>query len=201
MVHVHSLTFRITSRQLRNLLIGALFITAAAVGSGIAAADRAGPGGRTMASAVGLGIAALLYFYAVAAYAVARTECKPTGIRTRGLGGPRSCGWADMRDISVRRGRSRIVVVTTAAGRRFWLGAPVDGGIMPDPDLAAKLAQICGYWHSAGDRHARGRHCPRLVVVTETVSRHAGMPALPSTSVLSLIQRLAADEREDRRTP
>ncbi len=102
-VHVHSLTFRITSRQLRNLLIGALFITATAVGSGIAAADRAGPGGSTMASAVGLGIAALLYFYVVAAYAVARTECKPTGIPTRGVGGPRSCAWADVRDISVRR--------------------------------------------------------------------------------------------------
>jgi hypothetical protein len=148
-VHVHSLTFRITSRQLRNLLIGALFLTATAVGSGIAAADRAGPAGSTMASAVGLGIAALLYFYVVAAYAAARTECKPTGIRTRGLGGPRSCLWADVRDISVRRGRSRIVVVTTAASRRFWLGAPVDGGIMPDPDLAAKLAQIRGYWQSA----------------------------------------------------
>src|SRR5260370_30402912 len=116
-VHVHSLTFRITSRQLRNLLIGALFITATAVGSGIAAADRAGPGGSTMASAVGLGIAALLYFYVVAAYAVARTECKPTGIPTRGGGGPSSCAWADVPDISVRR----------AGPGSLWLRPSADG--------------------------------------------------------------------------
>src|SRR5260370_22898184 len=62
-VHVHSLTFRITRRQLRNLLIGALFITATAAGTGVAAAGRGGPGGSTLAHAVGLGIAPPLDFY------------------------------------------------------------------------------------------------------------------------------------------
>src|SRR5215472_14895011 len=92
---VDDLTFRTTGRQLRNLLIGAVVVTALGAAAGVAVADHAGGGGGPLPSAIGLGIAALIYLYALVAYAVAHTECTPAGIRTRGLGGRRSCRWAD----------------------------------------------------------------------------------------------------------
>jgi hypothetical protein len=83
-------------------------------------------------------------------YARAFTECTADGIRTRGLGGVRQCSWPQVADIAIRlTPGSRLVVVTTADGTRFWLGAPVDGGTMPDPQFTSKFGQIVNYWLTA----------------------------------------------------
>jgi hypothetical protein len=44
---------------------------------------------------------------------------------------------------------TRIAIVTTTSGRRFWFGAPVDGRVVRDPEFAEKLLQISDYWHMA----------------------------------------------------
>jgi hypothetical protein len=148
---VDSLIFRTTGRQRRNLLIGAVLLTgvAAPVDAAVAA-SHAHLSGQALTYLIALGVAALIYLYACVAYAAARTECALTGIRTWGLGGRRSCPWAEVADIFPRRShRTSIVVVATTGGRHFWLGAPVDGGIMPDPEFAAKIGQIRDYWNRA----------------------------------------------------
>ncbi len=125
--------------------------------------------GRAGAYATGLGIAALVYQYAFVAYSIAYTECTAKGIRTRGLAGRRDCPWTQVRDISpVSYSRNGIVVVTTASGRRFWLGAPVDGGVMRDPEFAAKVLQI----------RATGTRPPRRPLASPRLSRPTASPRL-----------------------
>lgn len=148
---MHSLTFRVSGPQRRKMLIGAAIVTAVATMLGIVVdVTRSGLGGRVAAYAIGAGLGALISFYACASYAIVYTECTPTGIRTRGLGGRRGCPWAQVRDISQRASAmNRIAVVTTTSGRRFWLGAPVDGSVVRDPEFAEKLEQITDYWRMA----------------------------------------------------
>jgi Bacterial PH domain len=92
-------------------------------------------------------------------HARAYTECTPAGIRTRGLAGTRECRWEEVADIVAQpyRGAAFIMVVTRS-GRRFRLGAPVEGGVMGDPQLPAKMAEIRQYWQSAVA--AAGRSAP-----------------------------------------
>jgi len=96
-----------------------------------------------------LGTGALVCLYAFTAYLLAVTECTPAGIRTRGLAGPRRCSWSQVTDISLRYGRRSVRIrVTTAHGRRFWLGAPVHGGVAGDPKIYDKFSKIQAYWRS-----------------------------------------------------
>lgn len=135
------LRFTIERSQLRGLgILTALVLALAAVGG------RA----QGLASLIGFGGGALVCLYALIAYLLAVTECTPGGIRTRGLGGPRRCSWSEVADISLRYGpRSVLIAVTTTHGRRFWLGAPVEGGVMRDPEIDRKLARIQAYWRWA----------------------------------------------------
>jgi hypothetical protein len=148
---MRDLEFRITGSQRRNLLTGTAVLILVAAMLGVAAAlTHSGLGGPAAPYAVGAGLGALINFYAYVSYVMAYTECKPDGIRTRGLGGRRDCPWAQVRDIAPRISNlTVIVVVTTASGRRFWLGAPVDGKFVRDPEFANKLSEISGYWHMA----------------------------------------------------
>ena len=135
------LTFRISARQLRGL---SLFVLAL----GGAAVAWAGVG--MVAFAISAGLVALIGLWALVMYIRAFTECTPTGIRTRGLAGTRECRWADVAAIVARPyGRTTTVMLTTTAGGRFRLGAPVAGGVMGDPEFPAKVAQIRQYWHVA----------------------------------------------------
>jgi hypothetical protein len=135
------LRFQITVAQKRGLLI--LLLIAAAPVLGLAACHERW-------EAAGFGVAVLVAAWAYLMYALALTECTADGIRTRGLGGVRQCPWQQVADIAIRRDPgSRLVVVTAVDGTRFWLGAPVDGGVMPDPEFATKFRQIVGYWRTA----------------------------------------------------
>lgn len=103
-----------------------------------------------MSLAISAGIVALVGLWALVMYVWALTECTPTEIRTRGLAGTRECRWTEVAAIVARPyGRTATVMVTTTAGGRFRLGAPVAGGVMGDPEFAAKVAQIRQYWHVA----------------------------------------------------
>jgi hypothetical protein len=132
------LRLTITVRQKRGLLLLLVIVGLAAL---VLALMRP-------LAAVWLGIAELLVLWAYVMYARAFTECTPDGIRTRGLGGQRQCSWPQVANIRLHP-RSRLVVVTTRDGRRFWLGVPVDGGVMPDPEFTVKFKQVVRYWHAA----------------------------------------------------
>jgi hypothetical protein len=135
------LRFQITSGQKRGLLT--LVLIAAALALGLAALHERW-------AAAGFGVGVLVAAWAYLMYALAFTECTIDGIRTRGLGGVRQCSWPQVAAIAIRRNpRSRLVVVTAVDGTRFWLGAPVDGGVMPDPEFLAKFRQVVGYWRTA----------------------------------------------------
>jgi hypothetical protein len=135
------LRFQITVAQKRGLLVLALIVAASVLGLAVL---------HGLWAAAGLGVALLLATWACIMYACAFTECSAAGIRTRGLGWVRQRPWPQVADIAIRRGPgSRLVVVTTVDGTRFWLGAPVDGGVMPDPEFAAKFRQIVSYWQTA----------------------------------------------------
>jgi hypothetical protein len=137
---VQPLTFRISARQRRGLGAFVLAFCGAAVAS-------AGAG--VMSLAICAGIVALVGSWALVMYVWAFTECTPIGIRTRGLAGSRECRWAEVAAIVARPyGRTATVMVTTTAGERFRLGAPVAGGVMGDPEFPAKVAQIRQYWHA-----------------------------------------------------
>ena|SRR5258708_11646403 len=101
---------------------------------------------RFWAIAVVLSVKMLVYFYETVMYARAFTECAESGLRTRGLARTRECAWSQVCDISSRRRAfGSDVIVTTAMGARFRLGAPVDRSTMRDPDLAFKIADIERY--------------------------------------------------------
>jgi len=134
------LRLAITGRQKRGLLLLLTFVAMAALVLGILREPFA----------IAMGIAALVVLWTYVMYVRAFTECTPDGIRTRGLGGKRWCPWPQVADIAVRLNPgSRLVVVTTKDGVRFWLGAPVDGGVMPDPEFSVKFEQIVDYWLAA----------------------------------------------------
>jgi hypothetical protein len=148
---MHDLTFRVTGPQRRALLIRAAQVAAVAAVLGvvaIVAPSRLGVPAADLAA--GLGLGALVIFYAWAAYATSYTECTPTGIRTRGLGGRRGCPWSEVSSAYVMGYTgSRLVVVRTVSGKRFWLGAPIDSSLVRDPDFAEKAQQIMDYQRKA----------------------------------------------------
>lgn len=162
--------FRPALRQVRNL---ALFTAGVAV---IAAAllmvhfgTRSDPGGRLLGYGVGAGLGSLIGGWCLVCYSRAFTECGPDGIRTRGLGRKRRCAWDEVSDIAIRayhgRGATTYTVrVTTASGQHFALGAPVSGGIMPDPEFEGKVRQIRACWHAAAGGRAGAGGTPVIPV-------------------------------------
>lgn len=151
---MNHLTFRITGRQLRGLGLYVLLLAGVAVLLAVLAAVSGGGWGSTPGWwAFGAGFGALVGLWALVMYARAFTECTPTGIHTRGLAGTRDCRWGEVADIVPRPYRGTVIVsVITTYGSRFWLGAPVAGGVMGDPEFGAKLAQIQQYWRSVVTR-------------------------------------------------
>ncbi len=144
---VEELTFRITARQLRGLRTYlALLAGIIAVLTAAGLSTRAGML-LVWDVAVGLGLAVGLYAYVM--YARAFTDCTAAGIRTRGLAGQRECAWPQVADIAPAYSRTATVMVATTGGARFRLGVPVTGGVMADPEFAAKVSQIQHYWRSA----------------------------------------------------
>jgi len=170
-VAMENLTFRPTRRQLRNLALLTLGTAAAAVAILVPAfARHVNVPQRVVDWGIGLGLGSLIAGYCLVMYRLAVTECTPEGIRTRGLGGQRQCRWEDVAEIAIRRSigsrsTTATVIITTTAGSRFLLGAPVAGGIMPDPDLDRKTRQIRRYWHVATGAADDADSAPVPVVV------------------------------------
>jgi hypothetical protein len=152
---MENLTFRPTRRQLRNLALLTLGTAAATVAILVPAfALHVNLPQRVADWGIGLGLGSLIAGYCLVMYRLAVTECTPGGIRSRGLGGQRQCRWEDVAEIAIRRSigsrsTTATVIITTTAGSQFLLGAPVAGGIMPDPDFGRKAGQIRRYWHTA----------------------------------------------------
>jgi hypothetical protein len=132
---------------LRNFVI--TFIVATGVLTSLAVLN---PAGQIVGWAVGAGFVVLVGIWAYLMYSRAYTECTPAGIRTFGLGGLRSYPWPLVTDIRIRYGGYGIatVRVTTVGGNRFYLGAPVVGGVMGgNPQIFKdKFLQIQAYWRS-----------------------------------------------------
>lgn len=84
------------------------------------------------------------------AYSRAYTRCTAAGIDTFGLTGHRDVPWSSVREIGVTSRGSTIV--TTTAGRRVRLGAPLlnmsMSGVL-DKDYAIKVDQIRACWRTA----------------------------------------------------
>lgn len=147
---VEELTFTVTRRQALRLLAYAFVLFMATVV--LAMAWMVWGEGVAAPWAIGAGVGAVLCGYSAAAYRLAFTTCTTVGIRTRGLAGARRCVWADVTDIAARRGTSgqtMTIAVTTASGRRFLLGAPVNSPVMPDARFFDKYLQIVSYWQNA----------------------------------------------------
>jgi hypothetical protein len=149
-------TFRPTSKQQRNLL---LFTVGSAIASATVLtavfAGHADPGG-LLGYGLGFGASSLLTGVLLVLYHRAFATCSAEAIRSRGLSGwQRSCPWSQVEDIRVRQSDPRrqsstfTVTVFTSTGHRFTLGAPVSGGLMPDPDFEAKVRRIRNYWRAA----------------------------------------------------
>jgi hypothetical protein len=125
-------------------------VTAVFVVIGIRAGSNVSDGTLTIAFGAGFSTLALLFCYGV--YLKAFTKCTPAGIRTRGFRN-RKCSWSEVRNISLQEdsnpnATNYSVMVTTTGRKRFRLGVPVDGWLMPDPQFTIKLQQIQDYWHS-----------------------------------------------------
>jgi hypothetical protein len=160
---VDRLTFRTTARQLLGLGLYVLLLAGVAVALAVTmVVTHASWGSRISVWVIAAVIVAVVALWALVMSAVAFTECTPAGIRTRGLARTHSCSWAEVGVIvsaprqSWRYGRTPATVsVITTSGSRFRLGAPVAGGVMRDPEFAAKFAQIQEYWQAnRADQHA-----------------------------------------------
>ncbi len=150
-------SFRPTSRQRRNLLlftIGCAIVSAALLTAVFA--GHVDSSGRVLGFGLGFGMSFLLGATVLAQYRRAFTTCSAEGIQSRGLSGSkRSCPWGQVEDIRVRQSDPRrppptfTVTVFTTSGGHFTLGAPVSGGLMPDPDFEAKVRRIRSCWWAA----------------------------------------------------
>jgi hypothetical protein len=153
------------------LLLLTLGLAAASAGILYALARYGGdPRGRMHGLGGGLGVASLITGWSFVAYSRAFTRCTQAGIWTRGLGGERRCAWSNVQQIAIRESTRRgvttyTVLVTTIAGTQFVLGAPVDGGIMPDPAFEDSVRKIRGYWRRAVGAHT-DRDFDRAIPVT-----------------------------------
>jgi hypothetical protein len=154
---VETVTFRATTRQMRDLV---LFTAAsgaiAAVLLSVVFAGGIDPGGRLLALGLACGCCSFDALIVIVLYRRAFTTCSADLLSSRGLIGPRhSCPWDQVTDIRIREsaagrgGLTRTVTVSTTAGTEFALGAPVAGGLMPDPDFDAKVRQIRSLWQAA----------------------------------------------------
>jgi hypothetical protein len=114
------------------------------------------PGGRLLALGLLGGALSFDAVIVVALYRRAFTICTADLLTSRGVIGPRhSCPWDQVTDIRIREsagdrtGLTRIVTVFTTGGSQFALGAPIAGGLMPDPDFDTKVGQIRSLWQAA----------------------------------------------------
>jgi len=112
--------------------------------------------GRVLGVGVGLGVAALIAGLVLAGFLRGFTECSPVGIRTRGLYGRHQCAWREVAEIAVGhsggrygRGAPTLSVTVFTGSGKFTLGAPISGGIAPDPDFEPRAREICDYWRTA----------------------------------------------------
>jgi len=139
---------RTTSGQLRGLRNWLVIIAVVTVLLILGTVRTNGGLSKTLglyAAGAGIGTVTVLWSYAV--YARAFTQCSPAGIRTRGLSGATECPWAQVASIELRPYKQTVtVMVTTASGVRFRLGAPVNGGVMGDPEFGSKVEAIQQYW-------------------------------------------------------
>ena len=148
--------FRVTPRQLRNLLIAVVI----AFGVGVAAgpiAISARSWGPVASIAAAAGLAWLIFLYSYFAYAFAYTVFGPQGIRGRSLVGQYEYRWEQIDNVARRAVTSRgvtsyTVILTTTDGDRIQLGAPVSNGLMGDPAFETKYAQIHDGWQAATGR-------------------------------------------------
>jgi hypothetical protein len=153
---VTTLTFRTTRGQLRGLAIFTAVLSGLAIAlAAIVGASRGWLGSGAGPWFIGCALAAMIGGYCLVVYALTFTECTPEALRTRSpIGRLHVLPWPQVADITVRavsaRGQTTYtVVVTPVAGKRFRLGAPVSGGVMSDPQFAAKVQQIQEYWRTA----------------------------------------------------
>jgi hypothetical protein len=152
MVFVPDTTLRATPRQLRILMIAALVSTGLTVLFGCL-----GPGRPTaVAFAVVTGVIALVLAPIWLVYLAAFVRLDERGITSR-LFVTRSCDWKDVESIRVRAIASRAgtmhtVRLTPRRAAEFVLAVPVNGGIMPDRDFAARVAIVEQAWRLRGGR-------------------------------------------------
>ena len=149
---MESVSLRIAPRQLRRLLTRTVSVAAVAAVLITLWMVNMRNGALLAPWAVGAAVGALVCAYAYLACRTAFTECTQSGIRTRGLAGPRACSWAEVRAITPLQGG--MVRISTSYGRHFWLGAPVHSRLMDDPEFFAKVMQIKDCWRSAAERPA-----------------------------------------------
>lgn len=183
------LRFQIERGQLRYL---AAYVAAIAVlGVVLTSVWWATRIGQLGGLAVGIDIAAVLGLYSWVAYRWAFSEFSSSGIRTRGLAGPQSASWPEVRDIDYHPfGQTATVLVTCTDGTRFRLGAPVHGGSMPDEDFYAKLRQIQQYRAWAASREQ-----------STSIEPVPTQPAAPATNLAGLrIPPPGTRDRPRRRT-
>jgi hypothetical protein len=170
-------TFRATGRQIRNVALFTLALSA--VAAAIFLIDFAVGvrlPGRVFAWGVAAAICAPFVGWITLRYSRAVTECGPDAIRTRGLDRSWSCGWEYVADIVIRAASSRgvttyTVFVRTTAGELLRLGVPVSGGAMRDPDFDQKVRQIRAYWNAAAGQGSHPADAPVVSSRTEAPAR------------------------------
>jgi hypothetical protein len=148
--------FRVTPRQLRNLLTAVVIaFGVGVVACFIAIGTKSWGAAADIAGAAGLSWVLFLYLYL--AYVSANTVFGPRGIRGRGLVGRYEYRWEQIGNVACRAYTSYgvtgyTVILTTTDGDRIRLGAPVSSAAMGDPAFAAKYARIRGAWLAATGR-------------------------------------------------
>jgi hypothetical protein len=185
--------FRDTSGQLRNLLIAIGVLLAVGVVAGWACA-RAGWGGfPALIAAVG-GFGAVILGGCYVVLSRSRTVIDDRGIRWRLMAAWQECEWAEIASVACRVLTSRgstgyRVVLTTTDGDRMSLGAPTSGGILTDPQFAAKFQQIRGTWQRATGRTSEEIDA-RSMYTRGFVARVAAI-AVEVTAVIAVVSILS----------
>lgn len=148
--------FRITPRQLRNLLIAAVIAFGVGAVAGLIATSARSWGAAANIAAIA-GLCWVLFLYSYLAYRFTYTVFGPREIRGRTLAGRYEYRWEQIDNVARRAFTSRgvttyTIILTTTDGDRIRLGAPVSGGAMSDPAFGAKYTQIRDAWQAATGR-------------------------------------------------
>ena len=147
-----TVTFRLAAWQRRRVVLQTLGLVAAATGLTVARVLLPESGLPLGPSAVGAWTVVAVSLWTVPLLLGGSTRCSPAGLRASTFSGDVEVTWREITAMEVRTSflsRTQRLVLTTTAGRRVALVAPISGRGVRSEDFEREVLTIADLWDRA----------------------------------------------------